>query len=278
MKTSNLVFEGVDLVNVISKAMGLPTVKASGRKRAPSLTVRRSKTKPGTTAHAWMGENRITMTIGYDSTIHRVVGTLLHEVAHHVCYWEGVGYNDGDPSFARRCHDLHDEWNQRWGSRVCEVSKHISGAYRGRSKCRDYSKAHVPARKGLPKPDKPVHNVTADNCDGKHWWKLAMEIHSGTMEVKVPGTLATEIECRYVECFDGDATEQPERARFVELWKEGRFRRVGKGSQHVFKIPADELMLLREAIDWSVWDFADEPTALRQAGQLVSRLVNVKEA
>lgn len=262
--TGDPMYLGVDLAKVLTKARGLPT--AARLRYTPKLIIRRSQTKRETTAHAW-NDGRITMTIGYDASIHDVIGTILHEVAHLICWASGVSSDDSSRSFARRCHDLHDEWNRRWGKRVALVDRHLTGAYAGPSGCRDYSKSAVPGYLGVKPPTKVTR---LDDWRNKKAWGLLEALHTPEREIRVPGTLADDIQCRYVDPFDGDVEEQPERAQFIYHWEQGRSRKVGKGSQYVFTLPNVEL--LREALDWVLDGWEDQALSERQAIDLVERL------
>lgn len=136
------VVDGVDLRDVMLRAMRLPTCKplverlayrhrVYGSPNIVELVVRRSKTKAYTTGHAW-NHYKITITVGTRNDPVRAAGVLLHELAHLATLARGENWNDASPQFARRCHDLHDEWNARFGELVT-VDRNISGAYRGRS-------------------------------------------------------------------------------------------------------------------------------------------------
>lgn len=124
---------GVDLIDAWQRMLRLPTGKLI--RREPELVLRRARRDPGkVTGYAWT-DNRVTVTIGVDADPAEAVGTLLHELAHIVCMQRNEPWHDGAPRFARRCHELHDEWNARH-SKIVEVSTKVSGAYAGKHRRR----------------------------------------------------------------------------------------------------------------------------------------------
>lgn len=264
--------DGVDMVRALALAMRLPT--ASPLRRAPEFTLRRSKTANYVTGRAYIGQRRFVVTCGPGHNAGQVVGIMLHELAHLACYAAGEKWGDADRAFANRCHDMHDEWNKRHG-RIALVNDKASGAYRGSiGRARHQETLYAPA---VTAETKLTHRITKDNAYGAHWWKLADEIHPDGAKVSIPGALETEIQCRYVDTFDGDEEAQPLRAAFIKLWEGGERRRRGKGYQHLIEIPAGGMMMLRDAVNWAVWDYGDCPPAEQAIARVLSRLVNVKE-
>jgi hypothetical protein len=265
--------DGVDMVRALALAIKLPSAKPF-RGRAPEFKLRRSKTATYVSGVAYCGQRRFVVTCGPGHTAGQVIGVMLHELAHLACYAAGEQYGDKDRAFANRCHELHDEWNKRHG-KIAIVDDRASGAYRGSIGRARHQKTLYAA---LPTPvAKPTHKITTDNAYGAHWWKLADELHPDGVEVAIPGVLANELECRCADTTEDGSDDW--RHRFVEVWDEGTVKRAGKGTQRIIKLGPGELTsVLREAIDWAVWDYADEPTAMRQAAQVLSRLINTKEA
>jgi len=268
--------EGVDLRKVLNRAMRLSSAK--GMKRRPEFTIAHSKTKVYTTGRASGG--RIHLTVGHDTTINYVIGVLLHELAHEVCYYLGEDWNDSSTKFSKRCHDLHDEWNVISDIKVCD---RVTGAYAGRSKRLDLSKATVPIRisqrDGVPpaiftERVATTQLVNEENYVGKGLWQIISAMHAKGLTVAIPGAAATEISFRYAETVSEESS--PERHRFAEIWEARKIVKRGRGTQAVVDFGPGEIGLLREAIEWGIADWDDEPAAKAAAIRLVGKIANTK--
>lgn len=210
------IVEGVDLRKALKAAMKLPTCNL---RHEPTLVVTRSKTKSYASGRAWISRRKITMVVGETAKASNAVGTLLHEIAHHVCYYNGENYNDGSRQFARRCHDLHDEWNAKKPLGVT-VLHELSGAYRGTRAKVDWS--HPDHGKRIEAPDARLARLTAGFKNGGLKWQDHFK--PGT-KLDVPPSVWTEFQCISLDC----ASDENERQWMVG-WCDENTKRNGRGT------------------------------------------------
>lgn len=107
--------EGVDLRELWRKMLRLPTVPKSPRFRRIKLHVRHGKFLPRSVAgRAWLHENRIQVSVGGGTPLSWAIGTMLHELAHHVAYAlhgrAGAGHGS---EFTGVLNDLTADWKAR---------------------------------------------------------------------------------------------------------------------------------------------------------------------
>ena len=261
--------EGVDLRKALTKAMRLPS--ASHMRREPGFTISRSRTKDYTTGRAW-DTRRIHLTIGVGESASRAVGVLLHELAHVACYRAGEDGGDASRRFAKRCHDLHDEWNAKYAG-IVEVDIKASGAYagpRGR-RTRDWSRS----RTGAILPGTEDEGVSRDTYLQESVWE---DIEAGFPDgctLLIRPALENELDARYIDTFDGDVEAQPERAKFIEEWRAGEVVRERGHRRWKFRI--SDIQQLRHAIEWAVEDWDDEVARdARRAAVLLVRQLRVQ--
>ena len=143
LETAKWTRDGVDLRDVLAKAMRLPEAKGL---RTPRMVVQR-KLEGTYSGHAkiGIGGNKIFLRLHPDARAKTAVGLLLHELAHCLTDqrhgWRKAG--DADPEFGALVDDLLHQWNQRYSS-VVEVRVDSWNAYRGaagrRSQRRNKSK------------------------------------------------------------------------------------------------------------------------------------------
>lgn len=134
--------DGIDLASALVAMIHLPSARGIGH--INEFAVEHSELYADTTAYA-DSDMIITMTIGHDSTIHSVIGTMLHEVAHLACLSRGEAWDDESREFAQCCHALHNEWNARHAA-ITSVCANLTGAYVGPYML-DRSLASLPAFK-----------------------------------------------------------------------------------------------------------------------------------
>jgi len=123
--------DGHDLRDAYRRALLLPALESlRGRQEQIEFTLRRGKSRPGSVSgRALPGPRpRFVLTVGIEAQAQDAVGVLIHELAHLACWFEGEDTRDAAPSFARRCHDALDEWNDR---RELTLDRTRVGAYRG---------------------------------------------------------------------------------------------------------------------------------------------------
>lgn len=268
-------FDGVDLAAAIDLMLALPSARSIDR--VAEVAIRRSKVHGDVSGHACF-DMRVTITIGYDATVHNVLGTLLHEIAHLGCMAADEPSSDGAREFAIRCHALHDEWNLLHAD-VALVDAHITGAYRGPLKM-DASQAVLPARKpGAVAPVLAPSIKDEEWADARYWGRIkeaaASHRRATMVEINVGGYLANEIQAVYVDTFEDDGSD-PGRLHFVEAWEQARTVRSGSGSAEALRISTRRIMELWHAMDWAIdlqHGKADCARASRQAARVTERVL-----
>lgn len=259
--------DSVDLRVAMQKALTLPTLKILA-KRPPEFTIAHSRTKDYTTGQASYRDHSIHLTIGVGENATRAVGVMLHELAHHATYRRGEDQKDGSRQFARRCHDAHDEWNERFTS-IATVDTKLSGAYRGTSGRRDWDRVRTGA---VIEPEKTL-GIDAETYRGAEFWNAIRDGYPEGATVLLPGRLADELDYRYVEPWGGDVEEDPERAAFIEAFRAGERLRLGKGrTRYRFHLDRPEQLLA--AFVWAL-DGWEEQQGLDAAAARVTRQLYV---
>lgn len=226
--------------------------------KIPRVHLRRASRPPEHCAgRAWMTENRLQVTIYHGALAYELLDTLIHEFAHHYCY-RALAHPGHGPTFNDVNRRAFAEYVKRYGA--------PSGRYTDPM----HGQAAKRAKHGT------TFIVDADNVLSPGLWKLVNKLARSPRQLTIPGTLANEIQCTYVDTFEPDRSCNDERERFCEIWEAGYYRRRGNGWQHVIELERGEALLLHEALDYAL-DLAPRDvarTAQRQAAQTVGRLLN----